>query len=77
MAPQEVLADSLYGSDENCEAAKEMGVEVVSPVMGTPTEKVRLLTEFEFAESGKVLQCPQGHAPVKVKGEKESFYGFL
>jgi hypothetical protein len=73
MAPQEVLADSLYGSDENCEAAKEMGVEVVSPVMGTPTEKVRLLTEFEFAESGKVLQCPQGHAPVKVKERKNRF----
>jgi hypothetical protein len=67
LAPKEVLADSLYGSDENCEAAKKMGVEVVSPVMGTPTEKVLLLSEFEFAESGKVLECPQGHAPVKVK----------
>jgi hypothetical protein len=69
LAPQEVLADSHYGSDENCEAAKKMGAEVVSPVMGTPTEKVLLLVEFEFAESGKVLQCPQGHAPVKVKGK--------
>ena len=67
LAPREVLADSLYGSDENCEAAKEMGVEVVSPVMGTPTAKVLLLSAFEFSESGKVLQCPQGHAPVKVK----------
>jgi hypothetical protein len=67
--PQEVLADCIYGSDENCEAARAMGVEVVSPVMGTPTEKVLLLTEFEFAESGKVLQCPQGDAPVKVKGK--------
>jgi len=67
LAPKEVLADSLYGSDENCEAAKKMGVEVVSPVMGTPTEKVLLLSEFEFAGSGKVLECPQGHAPVKVK----------
>ena len=67
LAPKEVLADSLYGSDENCEAAKKMGVEVVSPVMGTATEKVLLLSAFEFAESGKVLQCPQGHAPVKVK----------
>jgi len=73
LAPQEVLADSLYGSDENCEAAKEMGVEVVSPVKGTPTEKVLLLTEFEFAESGKVLQCPQGHAPVKVKEKRNRF----
>src|SRR4030043_199438 len=71
--PKEVLADSLYGSDENCEAAKAMGVEVVSPVMGTPTEKVLLLTEFGFAESGKVLQCPQGHAPVKVKGKKKRY----
>jgi hypothetical protein len=73
LAPQEVLADSLYGSDENCEAAKEMGVEVVSPVMGTPTEKVRLLTDFEFAKSGKVWQCPQGHAPVKVKEKGNRF----
>jgi hypothetical protein len=67
LAPKEVLADSLYGSDENCEAAKKMGVEVVSPVMGTAPEKVLLLSAFEFAQSGKVLQCPQGHAPVKVK----------
>jgi hypothetical protein len=70
---EEVLADSVYGSDENCEAAKAMGVEVVSPVMGTPTEKVLLLAEFEFTESGKVLQCPQGHAPVKVKGKKNRY----
>ena len=69
LEPNEVLADSHYGSDENCEAAKTMGVEVVSPVMGTATEKVLLLAEFEFAKSGKVLQCPQGHAPVKVKGK--------
>lgn len=67
LEPKEVLADSLYGSDENCEAAKTMGVEVVSPVMGSASEKVLLLAEFEFAENGKVLQCPQGHAPAKVK----------
>jgi hypothetical protein len=71
--PQEVLADCIYGSDENCEAAKAMGVEVVSPVMGVASEKVLLLAEFEFAESGKVLQCPQGRAPVKVKGKKNRF----
>jgi hypothetical protein len=73
LAPKEVLADSLYGSDENCEAAQEMGVEVVSPVMGTPTEKVLLLADFEFAEGGKVLNCPQGHAPVKVKCRGDRF----
>jgi hypothetical protein len=73
LAPQEVLADSLYGSDENCEAAKAMGVEVISPVMGIPTEKVLLLTDFEFAASGKVLECPQGHVPVKVKCKGNRF----
>jgi hypothetical protein len=67
LAPQEVLVDSLYGSDENCEAAQEMGVEVVSPVMGSPAEKVLLLPDFEFAENGQVVRCPEGQQPVKVK----------
>jgi hypothetical protein len=67
LAPKEVLVDSLYGSDENCEAAKAMGVEVVSPVKGSSADKVLLLAEFEFASSGKVVQCPEGRQPVKVK----------
>jgi hypothetical protein len=67
LAPKEVLADSLYGSDENCEAAKALGVEVVSPVKGSPTDTVLFLVEFEFAPSGKVVQCPEGQEPVKVK----------
>ena len=67
LAPKEVLVDSLYGSDENCEAAKAMGVEVVSPVKRSSAEKVLLLAEFEFAASGKVVQCPEGQEPVKVK----------
>ena len=33
LAPEQLLADSLYGSDHNCEKAKELGVEVVSPCM--------------------------------------------
>jgi len=57
---KEIPSDSLYGSDENCEAAKALGVEVVSPVMGTPTEKVLLLAEFEFADRGEVLRVRRG-----------------
>ena len=34
LAPEEILADSLYGSDANKETAKAMGIELVSPVMG-------------------------------------------
>ncbi|GMT48448.1 MAG: hypothetical protein IEMM0007_2014 [bacterium] len=32
LGPEEVLADSLYGGDKNCEKAKELGVEIISPV---------------------------------------------
>jgi len=36
LVPEEVLGDSLYGSDENCEtASKEFDVEVVAPTMGS------------------------------------------
>jgi hypothetical protein len=74
LAPEEVLADSLYGSDENCEAAKAMGVEVVSPTMGTPKEGAIGLDDFERSEQGKTISCPQGHAPVKVKKSKKGRY---
>jgi len=70
LAPDEILADSLYGSDENLGMAKEMGVEVVSPTMGTQKKDAVGLSEFSFSDSGKVIACPGGHAPVTVKHKK-------
>jgi hypothetical protein len=70
LGPEEVLADSLYGSDENCEKAKELGVEVVSPVMGKPQGNSLTLTDFTLSQEATVSACPQGHAPVKVKHKK-------
>lgn len=52
LAPKELLADSLYGSDDNC---KESAV---------------MLSDFTFSDRGKVIACPQGHAPVKTKHKK-------
>ncbi len=37
MMPEVVLADRLYGSDDNTQKADEMAVEIVSPVMGGAT----------------------------------------
>jgi len=71
LAPEEVLADSLYGSDENSEKAKEMGVEVISPVMGTPKEETFSLADFPQTDKGKITACPQGHAPIKFKQGKK------
>jgi len=67
LAPQEVLADSLYGSDENGQKAKELGVEVVSPVMGSPKAETLSLADFRQTDKGTICACPQGHAPVKFK----------
>ncbi len=73
LAPTQVLADSLYGSDENSEKAEAMGVEVVSPTMGAEKDETLGLSAFSLSEKGKVTACPQGHAPVKVKHKKHRY----
>jgi len=70
LGPEDMLADSLYGSDENCEKAKELGVEVVSPVMGKPQGKTLTLPDFTLGQEATVSACPQGQAPIKVKHKK-------
>jgi hypothetical protein len=73
LVPAQVLADSLYGSDENSEKAEEMGVEVVSPTMGAEKDETFSLSAFSLSEKGKVTACPQGHAPVKIKHKKHRY----
>jgi hypothetical protein len=70
LAPTEVLADSLYGSDDNCQKVKKLGVEVVSPTMGEAKKEVISLSEFGVSEKRVILTCPKGHAPVSVKKKK-------
>jgi hypothetical protein len=72
LAPEEVLADSLYGSDENGERAKEMDVEIISPAMGTLNAETLNLGDFTQTENGKITACPQGHAPVRFKQGKKN-----
>ncbi len=73
IAPEQLLADSLYGSDHNCEKAKELGVEVVSPCMGSSPNGQCSLGDFTFSNDGKAVACPQGHAPLKTKKKKSRF----
>jgi hypothetical protein len=68
LAPKEVLADSLYSGDDNCQTAKELEVAVLSPVMGR--KKDDDLSEFQFNEAGDVVRCPSGNSPVKTHGKK-------
>ena len=73
LCPKQLLADSLYGSDENVEFGTRMGVEVVSPPMGSEKEGDLSLSEFHIEPSGKVVCCPEGHTPVYTKKNKVRF----
>ncbi len=64
--PEQLLADSHYGSTENMQKAAKQSVELVSPAMppkGSKQEKLTL-EHFELDEQGLIVRCPQGHAPV-------------
>jgi hypothetical protein len=67
LEPEQVLADSLYGSDDNVSAAEENGVKLVAPTMGKDTKKETGLSDFEFSQDGEVTACPVGHEPSKTK----------
>lgn len=72
LGPKEVIADSLFGSDENCEKAKTMGVEVISPVMGKPAEDAVPLTHFSMNSKNEVTSCPEGCTPDKTKSKDDN-----
>ena len=67
LAPEVILADTLYGSDENVETAKAQGIEVVAPVMGGTSKKELTLSDFAMSEEGDPTACPQGHKPQEIK----------
>lgn len=72
LAPKEILADSLYNSDENQQQAEQHDIKVVAPVMGKTKQPDTIqLSEFTCNKANKVLSCPQGHTPVIVKQKKE------
>ncbi|MBW1857826.1 MAG: transposase, partial [Deltaproteobacteria bacterium] len=70
LAPDKLLADTLYGGDENCQEAKELGVEVISPAKSTKEKDGITLSDFNVNERGDIVSCPQGHVPVKRKTKK-------
>ena len=73
MVPDEILADSLYGGDTNCEQArKEYEVEVIAPTMPGNQKKMHL-ADFTIDDQGRIVSCPQGIAVDKVKQNKGAY----
>ena len=69
--PEELSADSAYGSDENVEEAKKKGVEVVAPTLGAPSKEKLTLEDFELdEETGEVKSCPERFIPIETKRTK-------
>ena len=71
LLPEVMLADTLYGGDENVQAAEDRGVELVAPIPGREPEiDPATLTLDDFAvdeRTGRVEACPQGHTPLVVE----------
>jgi len=76
LLPDVMLADTLYGGDENVQAAEDRGVELVAPVPGRePKIDPAALTLDDFAvdeRTGQVEVCPQGHTPLVVERDEEA-----
>lgn len=70
MVPEELLADSLYGSELNCQrGSDEYGVEVIAPAMPGNRKKIHL-AEFIVDDQGWIISCPRGINPVRMKKNK-------
>jgi len=70
-AARQILADSLYGSDENIQDAAALGVRVISPVLGKVSEDKMGLDEFHISADETVISCPQGNSPDRVTQKDE------
>ena len=78
LAPEQVQADTLYGSDENCCEAEQLGVELISPAPGSEKREAGNLSDFQFRADGHVDKCPAGHEPALRKKKKGRYtQGFV
>jgi hypothetical protein len=71
LGPKAVLADTLYGSDDNVEATKAAQVELIAPTFKGGISGTSGLTDFKFDDNGYITMCPAGHSPKKVKHKKK------
>ena len=75
LAPDEMLADTGYTSDENVQLAAEQGVELLGPVAGCSTGDEEHLSIDDFnidEETEEVICCPAGHKPSSSIHDKQT-----
>ena len=67
---EKILADTLYGSNENVEKAEKCGVKVVAPIPGKPSENGTDTFEYD-PDNLEIISCPAGKKPDKIKHNKK------
>ncbi len=70
VGPDQLVADTLYGSDSNHQTAQVADVDLIAPTQKGNESKP--LSEFTFNDKGYVESCPAGHAPERVKHKKKT-----
>ena len=66
LAPTELLADTLYGSDDNVETAKKKEITVIAPVMGAKECPIAL-ADFTYNDADQIIACPLKQSPTQIK----------
>ena len=70
--PDQLLADTQYGSDDNHQAAASANVSLIAPVHKGNATNTSHLTGFAFNDQGYVIACPAGYKPQRVKYKKKT-----
>jgi hypothetical protein len=70
LAPEELNADTLYGSQDNVNKAKERNVDLIAPIPGKkPTHN---LSSFSIdPATHEITSCPDGHTPERITHNKK------
>lgn len=62
--PDVLLVDAGYTSGRNLLEARSLQSELVGPVAQCRANDLLSRADFSYDQQGRVLQCPQGHAPL-------------
>jgi hypothetical protein len=74
LLPEQMLADTAYGSDANVQACQAQGVALISPVNISKRKPDKLHVDaFTIdPQTEEVQTCPAGHAPLESKHDPEN-----
>jgi hypothetical protein len=71
--PDELLCDTLYGSEDNVQKAQEKGVTVIAPMPGNTPKEGFSLADFTCDPATQyVTHCPEDHHPQKTYRTKKN-----